>query len=454
MRRWLKRLVAVLPVALAVVVVIMLVRSRGGPVPSDASEVARALRVIVAPRVALVPKAVGYGVAEPGRIWQAGAEVGGTILSVHPQLSGGALMEEGTVLVEIDPAGYELSMARLRATIAETRARLRELAADKENLEASLAIEKRSLGFAQKSLERVRDLRRQNVVPADEADREERNALQQEQAVRQIENALAQLPARREAVEAALAVHEANLALAERELGRTVIRAPFNCRLGEVKLERGQVVTPGQVLFEALGTDSVEVEARFRPEQMRDLLPPEKRRQFQPGMDMERLRRLFNVTATVRLRSGDWEAVWPARFDRIRESVDPRTRAIGVVAIIDKPYEQVIPGVRPALARGMFCEMELLAPPRPDTVVLPREAVTAGRVCLVDNSGRLRTQQVEVNFAQDDLVAIQSGLDGGESVIVSDPAPAMEGMKVEPVPDDDLRVRLIRQATGAGEGHP
>lgn len=448
------RILRLLPVILAVAVVVLLVRTRSGPVEKPAEEVGRSMRVIEASRMSFATRAQGYGVVEPRSVWQALAEVTGTVVFVHPRLESGALVDQAVILLKIDPVDYELTVAQRRASMAETQARVDELAAEERNTRASLEIERRSLAFARTSLERLRTLRQQGVGAPDDVDREERSVLQQEQITQRLENAIAQVPARRDALTAALAVHEANLKRAELDLARTVIHAPFDCRLGSVRLQVGQVVTAGQQLFEAHGTDAVEIEARFRPEQLRNLLPPEKRRQFQPGLTMERLQQLFDLTVTIRLHSGDWEATWPARFDRIRETVDPRTRAISVVAVVDDPYRQVVPGVRPALVRGMYCEMELRAPLRPQTVVLPRSAVWNGTVYLVDDGGRLRGRPVQIAFAQDDLVVLESGLDGGETVIVSDPTPAIEGMRVDPVLDEGLRSRIMDQAGHGGEDAP
>ncbi len=437
-----------LPLIVAVAVVVVLQRMRSGPVKKDAAEISRPLRVIKVPVVALVPKATGYGLAGPRRVWQAIAEVKGAIVAIHPQLESGELIKADTVLLKINPADYELSVAGLKANIGEIRARLRELVAEEKSQNASLKIENHSLTLARQSLERLRNLSGKNVVSPDAVDREERKFLQQKQVIQRIENAIAQIPARREALEAALAVHDANLNQANLDLQRTVIRAPFDCRLGEVRLGKGQHLNTGQQLFEAHGIAAVEVEAKFRPEQMRSLISPRKRLQFRPGITMEKLRDLFDLTVTIRLRSGNWETSWPAQFDRIRETVDPRTRVINVVAVVDSPYEKIIPGVRPALVRGMYCEMELRASPQPDTIVLPRGAIRDNIVCLVDKNQRLQTRKVEIASTRDDLVVIKSGLVGGETIIVSDPTPAIEGMLVESVTDSELAASIVQQAEG------
>ena len=437
------------PVLAAVLLVAWLARHRQGPARNEGSELVRPLRVIEAPVVNLQPRATGYGLAAPRRVWRAMAEVKGVIVEVNPQLAAGALLAENTELIRLESADYELAAARLKATMAESQARLNELDVEERSRKTSLDIERRSLNLAQTSLARMRQLMETGAVPRDQIDREERQVLQQEQALQQLQNAIDLLPARREALQAALMVQKASLAQAELDLARTVIRAPFACRPGPVHLQKGQYVNVGQTLFEAMGTEVIEVEAKFRPEQMRNLLDLERRRGFDEGMNMAALQERFDLDVVVTLRSGAWKASWPARFDRIREVVDPRSRAINVIAAIDKPYELVIPGIRPALTQGMYCEVELRAPRRPETVVLPRAALWNGRVFVVGADNRLQARTVKLAFAQDDFWVVEDGVKAGERVVVSDPSPAMEGMLVAPVPDSQAAARLAQQAEGA-----
>ncbi|MBW2592483.1 MAG: efflux RND transporter periplasmic adaptor subunit [Deltaproteobacteria bacterium] len=446
------RLLAILPVIVAVMVVMYMVKNRTGPMKKPLTESVRALRVIKVSSVDLVPKAMGYGVAEPGQIWRAVAEVKGTVVFVHPHLHPGALIPEKTVLIEMDPSEYELAVARLQASIEQTRAQIAELVIEKRNTEKSLQIEQRSLALAEKSLERKRKAMKRQALSQDDVDREERNVLLQTQSLQHLKNALSLIPVKRKELRAALAVHQANLKQAGIDLAKTSISTPFDCRISDVNIEKGQFLNAGQFLFEAHGTAVTEVEAQFRAEQLRNLLSGEKRRQFQLGLTMEALRQLFDLNVIIRMQSGDWTAEWTARFERIREAVDPQTRAIKVVAVVDRPYDRVIPGVRPVLARGMFCEMELRAPVRPGSIVLPRSALRESVVFVVDKQNRLRQRQVVVEFAQGDFVVIQSGLSEGETVVVSDPSPAILGMKVAPIIDEALKQHLVTMAEGKEAG--
>jgi multidrug efflux pump subunit AcrA (membrane-fusion protein) len=126
------------------------------------------------------------------------------------------------------------------------------------------------------------------------------------------------------------------------------------------------------------------------------------------------------------------------------------TREIQVMAVVDRSYEDAIPGQRPPLMPGMFCHVALTAPPRPGQVVLPRTAVHDRAVYLVGPDNRLEKKPVTVGFAQSEFVIIASGLSGKERVVVSDPAFAIVGMKVQPVMDEALLERLKHLARAQG----
>ena len=71
-----------------------------------------------------------------------------------------------------------------------------------------------------------------------------------------------------------------------------------------------------------------------------------------------------------------------------------------------------------------------------------------GHVFVVDAESRLRRRDVDVLFSQADFVCLERGLSPGERVIVSNPAPAIEGMLIEPVVDADWATSLREQAVG------
>ncbi|NOQ41626.1 MAG: efflux transporter periplasmic adaptor subunit [Desulfuromusa sp.] len=448
-----KKTLGILPVIIAILIIVVLFKAKTGPQKREISESSRTMRVIQVTTVDLVPRVIGYGTAEPGSIWRAVTEVKGRVVEVHQDLKGGALLQEGTVLLKIDPTEYELAVASLSAGIDQVKADLTELQAQNENTDISLKIEKRSLTLAEKSLARKRNALKNRTISADDVDKEERNVLTQRQNVQNLQNTLVVFPSRKKALEARLVASQAGLKQAQLDLSKTVITAPFDCRIGEVSLEPGQYLNVSQMLFEAHSTAVTEIQAQIVGDQLRHLIGqiPASGLMTPAEADIVGMRKPPNLKAIVRLRSGDWNVAWAARFDRFRESVDPETRAFNVVVAVDNPYEKVIPGQRPPLSRGLFCEVELQGQILSRSIVIPRAALHDGTVYIVDTDQRLQPVKVTSAFAQGNLIVIETGLTGGEMLVVSDPTPAIVGMLVAPIRDTSLEDRLLAEATAETE---
>jgi len=85
-------------------------------------------------------------------------------------------------------------------------------------------------------------------------------------------------------------------------------------------------------------------------------------------------------------------------------------------------------------------------------VVLPRSALDGEHVWIADAENRMRRRAVRVRFAQGDIVVLDGGVVAGERVVVSDPAPALDGVLVDPREDDGLRRRIVAAAEGREAG--
>ena len=449
MLRHARKILVLLLVALGGLAALILMKPREAPKRVPLEERVTPVRVVEAPSVAVAPRVLGYGNVKPGRVWEAVGQVGGAVVYRHPELRKGAILRKGTELLRIDPADYRLSVAQIEANIRSVEAQVRVLDVRARNTEGSLAIEERRLDLGRKQLERKRELLRRGAISRSEVEQEERSVLAGEQAVQNLRNAMKLLPAERSVQEAARDRLKAQLEMARRDLGRTSIVAPFTCRIAAVHVELSQFAARGQVLVEADGLDVAEVIAQAPLGKMLTLLPPEAGVPAGPGAAMPRLRGVTDIEAVVRLRTGDVDVEWPARFLRMSDTVDPRTRTVGVIVAVDDPYRQAEPGGRPPLVKNMYVEVELRGPPRPRAVVVPRAALDGNRVYVAGPDDRLVGREVEAQFAQTNFVALRSGVAPGERVVVSDLPFAVEGMRVRPVVDRDATESLVAEAAGA-----
>jgi len=433
-----RKLLILPPVAVGAIVLFLFVRGREGPERVDVSEIARAVRVITVQPRTIVPSVIAYGTVRPSKHWAAVAEVAGRVAFVSPLLKVGEVIPAGRELIRIDDTDKKLEVARMKAEAAGFRAQLDRLAASGENVKALVAVEERSLALTRRELERLEDLHQRGSISQADVDTQRRLVLGQESAVVNLRNSLRLLPSEGAQLQAQLDATLARLRLAERDVARAVIKAPFPCRVETVNVEMTQSVTVGQTLAETFDVEVAEIEARVAVQQARHLFasarPIEIVEGLTQGVDWSR----FGIRATVRLRLSELAFTWEARFARVAPTLSVGTRAAGIVVAVDQPLRNRVAG-KPPLINGMFVEVELSGPPRENRIVIPRAAMHAGRVYLADEQNHLVIRPVTVDFRQGEEAVIATGLSAGERLVLSDVIPAIEGMLLDPQAADAAR---------------
>lgn len=445
-----RKLVFFAPVAVGVVVLLLAALIRQPPAQSPATERPVSARVITVQEVSLMPRAIGYGSAMPGRIWEGVAEVGGKIVEIHPQLQEGAIIGKGEVLLRIDPTDYRLAVSRTEADIQSATAQLAELSAREKNTEASLKIEQRSLKLSSNDLDRKRTLFTQGTVSQAAVDQEERKVLTGQQSAQSLKNTLNLIPAERDVLIAQMEQYQTRLDAARLDLERTTLTAPFDCRIAQVNVQETQYAGQGKVLVVADDIGTSEVTAQIPIGRLINLMPLGMTIPDEAAGVMGKLRNLLGFSAIVRLRGSAVKAQWQARFSRISHTIDPQTRTAGVIVAVDDPYHQVVSGSRPPLTKNMFVEVELRGIPRPGQIVVPRSSLHGGKVYIINDDNRLEIRDLEIAFEQTNFSVIASGLKVGEKLVISDLVPAIDGMLLAPVLDLRAAEDLAASAEGSG----
>ena len=428
------KLLVIPPVVVGVLVLMFMAAGKEPPAKAERGEPKRTVRVIEVPLIELVAEAEGYGQVQPARVWTAVSQVAGRVTYIHPRLRDGEILAEGTELVHIDPKDYELALAQSQAELAE-------LNAQEQNAKASLKIEKRNHALAKKELERIQSLVTKGTASQSKADETERAMLSYSASVQNLQNSLALVPSQR-------SVLEAKVALAERNLGHTVINAPFDMRVANLDVEADQYVPVGKSLFQGDSVDRVEVKAQVAMSSLRRLFIGRQGMQIDIERLSEEFADLIALDPVVRLDLGNHVAEWQAEFVRFSDTVDPETRTMGVVVAVDDPFEKVIPGYRPPLSKGMFVNVVMSGKQSMQRVLVPRSAVRGNTVFIADENDRLRRRPVKLLFSQGDISVVAEGLEPGERVVISDLVPAVDGMLLQ-VQQDEAMNRSLR-AHGKG----
>jgi len=449
--KFLKMLLIIPPIVIGVVVLMYMKGNKQAPQTHKAVEVARQVRVIEVKKVAVVPRVHGFGVVSPGKEWVATAQVSGEIVKIHPDLKKGSLIKAGSVIVTISPVDFELAIAQARANIRSTDAKIAELDINRQNTQNILKLEKDSLKIREGELARQQELVKQGTVSRTSFDRETRDTFVQRKKVQDLENSLRLIPTQLVVQKEQREVFKAQLQSALLNLQRTKITLPFDARISEVDAEVAQFAQSGKTLAKADSVASSEIEAQIPISKFMNLLKAASGSEKPNGIktrSLDMMTKRLGLQAHVYLNTEGQRIGWEARLARISDLVDPQTRTVGVIAIVDGAYAQAVPGVRPPLAKGMFVEMEVTARALGTHLIVPRLALKGNELYVVDKDKRLEMRQVEIGLVQDDFAIISKGLKEGDKVVVSDLSPAIKGMLLGVEVDEGLRDLLIKQASG------
>ena len=452
---WKRRILILPPIILAVALLVMVIKNKKAPEQIEAREQSRSVRAIAVTPTNVVPRILGYGVVEPGRIWNAVAQVSGRIIKVHPKFKKGALLKKGTLIVQIAPDDYKIAIAQAQANIRAADAKLKELALGKGNTKATLAIERQSLTINEREYKRSLSLKKRGTIAQATLDKEYRNLLNQRKRVLDFESALKLIPTQISAQVEQKAISISQAETAQLNLARTKITLPFDARIAKANVEVTQYVGAGTNLGTIDSVARAEVPAQLPMTQFRGLLRAAARGAVSKPQDINegaisKLAQQLGMKALVRIRFNENTVEWPATVVRISDTVDPKTRTLGAIVSVDKAYKNVVPGERPPLIKGMFVEVEISTARLENQIVIPRSALHAGNVYLVSDKNRLAIKPVRVKLVQGDFVVIENGLTAKDRVIVSDLSPAIDGMLLNVIDDPLVNKRLMSQASGKG----
>jgi len=441
----------------AIAIVVVLVKTKAPVEHLDVGYPVKAVEVITANKIPFRARAMAFGNVEPAVILNTKSEVSGKISFMHADLKKGASLAKDTVLLRIEPTTFEFSLTESQAALTSSQSSLVQLKVEEKSAKDALTIVRKNLNVELKELERMQGLLKKGIISQSALDKEKQKVLALRQQLQDIEGKIAAFSSRRNAIKAQIKQSKSLVDKSQDTLGRTEVRLPFDARIGTVAVEKGEFIQAGGLLFEALGVQAVEINAQISTKQFRPLVTglkfiKDETISLQDPVVLQAALSSMQLEARVRL-VGDAShlTVWEGTLLHLSESVDPTRDTLGLVVVVDKPYEDIIPGRRPPLLKGMFTSVEFFAPAKA-SLVLPRKAVHQGRVYVATDENTLAIRSVNILFAQGDMVVLSesedAGLKVGERVIISDVIPVMEGMPLKTISATEYEKQLRRIALG------
>ena len=360
----------------------------------------------------------GFGEARSLTVVTVAPEVSGRVVYTHPTLKTGQRIPVGDVMFRIDPADYEAGLQETRAGVTlwqNSVARLeKQLAIDTQRLKTL----ERSAQLAKTEFQRVNQLFTVDRVGTrsgvDQAERAYNGALDQAD---QISQAVSLYPLQIREAESSLLSAKARLAVAETNLSRCTVKAPFDARIKSAAVETGQYVSPGQNLLILADDTVLEFQVSLDSRDARHWLQFEAPADDRPPTAW--FATLKPVECTIRWTEDKTGTGWTGVLNRV-VTFDQQTRTLTVAVRVTAESAKGNGNRTLPLVEGMFCSVGIPGRTLHDAYRLPRQAVSfEDKAYLVNADNRLITVDVRVERIEGDYVYVGQGLKPGDTVIVT-----------------------------------
>lgn len=384
MRRWLQVLFPLVAVGAGFAVASVFVATGSEAAPQEPEVTQTFVRVEAATAVEYTPTIRAMGVVRAERRVSLAPEVAGRIKEANHALVPGGLVAKNEPLIRVDGRDYSDALAMTVADLAAARLRVRE--EDTLRRVAEHEWKDRPEGFSDETLAFALREPHLDVAKA------------------QVKSA------------------RTRIAKAKRDLGRTLLRAPFDAVVISESVELGQTVSPTLPVVTLAGTDQFRVEVSIPVSQLKELRIPGVNTVDVAGSKA----RIFNEAA------GDG-AVFEGTVMRLERAVDQRGRMAKLHLAVQDPLSLgQAPSDRPLpLLIGSSVRVELEGQPLPAMSVFPRTAIQeTGQVWVLDETNALHGRDVSVRWRDAGTVVISDGLAAGDRVVTSGLPLGTEGMKV------------------------
>ena len=287
---------------------------------------------------------------------QLAAQVNGRVVSICDCLETGNTVKAGTVLAKVEAADYLVAVAQAKQALAEAKQKIAEEEARSE--QAKIDWEELNLGEPTQLALRKPQL---------------------------------------DAANATLQRRKVELQQANRNLGRTQIKAPYTGIITSRNANLGNFISMGASIGTILNKEKVQISFALTPEDVNKIDADNK-----------------NITIQ---QSANKNLSWPATIERIDSVIDPKTRLVNVIAEVNDPFNTEIHSS--ALRVGTFVTAEFMGKAMDSLYALPQSAVLTDKtVFTVNSKNEVEILNAEIAHRNPDSVLVYLPIAENQSIQV------------------------------------
>ena len=357
-----------------------------------------------------------YGKVETPRKTSLTAAVAAHVATVF--VVDGDTVEQGTVLVQLDDTEAKLKVTQRRADLNEAQANLASLNLLLAENQANLVHEKRLLDLATRKARRHEKLQSQNSISEDTLNNvlseESRQAISMARINRIVDDAENQRARATATVNRALALLE----LAQVDLDRTKLVAPYPGRVNRVHVAPGALVRPGSALVDMYDNQKLEI---------RVALPTKIMSEVRASLNKPNTN-LPEITATLSNNRAK-KSAGMTYLNRLSAEVAPGSSSVDGFFTLPEQSD---------IELGASVTLVVRLPPKQNTVAVPVQSMYGHNRIFVVVNNRLQGLDVErVGELQDshgrlNVLVRAMSLKEGTEIVTSQLSNAITGLKVQP----------------------
>ena len=331
-----------------------------------------------------------FGTVIPAKSITLQSEVEGRIIGQNAELVPGGLIRQDDMVIQIDPADYELLVSEYRAEMEEAMFEL--------------------------------DLEQGKQVIAER----EWKLMEEEIDTSTAGKSLALREPHLRLVKAKVDKARSRLAAAELALKRTKIKSSFNALVLEEFIDEGQLVSKQTPLATLVGTDQFRVQVSVPVYVLKRISVP-----GGPGQQGSAAEVIFEpVNGEAVVRQG--------HVMRIMGDLDPKGRMARLLIVIDDPLNlrdsDQVRRQEGRILLGSYLKVRINAGFFDNVYSIPRQAMREGDVIWVqDNEDKLQIRPVQIVWRRKDEVLAKADLKQGDKLILSRLQSPLPGIEVKSI---------------------
>jgi RND family efflux transporter MFP subunit len=338
-----------------------------------------------------------YGEAKAATQSMLVSQVAGQIVAVNEAFRSGSSVKKGDILVNVDDRDYRTAVMSAEANLLDAeRSVVEERARAKQ-----AALDWKTLGRKDEPNDLV--LRKPQLMAA----------------------------------EARLKAAQADLSKANLALERTQIRAPFDGRVLDHKVDVGQFINVGTAVAELYANDYVEVRLPLCNCDLDFIdLDLVNTNNAQP-----------RVTFFSNLNSG---RQWSGVVSRVDSAIDSNSRQLHVIGRIDQTLADS--NLASEIKIGEYLTAEIQGKLIKDTLIIPNKTIYQSSFVYIVEKGTLQRRDIEILWQNNDVAMIGSGLESGDQLVLTSLGQVTSGTRVSIAEQQNTSINVAGQPPSAEQG--